>query len=77
MRNGTCPKCGASSVYKRTAGISRGDGGVHIYTGATETEQARRLRVYRLRYLREHYPASGQAPGHRKVLVQGRLRPRL
>ena len=34
MRNGTCPKCGASSVYKRTAGISRGDGGVHVYTGA-------------------------------------------
>jgi len=34
MKNGTCPKCGASSIYKRTAGISRGDGGVHIYTGA-------------------------------------------
>ena len=34
MKNGTCPKCGASSIYKRTAGISRGDGGVHIYTSA-------------------------------------------
>ena len=34
MKSGTCPKCGASSVYKRTAGISRRDGGVHIYTGA-------------------------------------------
>ena len=34
MKNGTCPRCGASSVSKRTAGISRGDGGVHIYTGA-------------------------------------------
>ena len=34
MKNGTCPKCGLSSVYKRTAGISRRDGGVHIYTGA-------------------------------------------
>ena len=34
MKNGTCPKCGASSGYMRTAGISRGDGGVHAYTGA-------------------------------------------
>jgi ribosomal protein S27AE len=33
MRNATCPKCGASSVYTRTARISRGDGGVHVYTG--------------------------------------------
>ena len=24
----------ATSIYKRTAGISRGDGGVHVYPGA-------------------------------------------
>jgi ribosomal protein S27AE len=33
MKNGICPKCGESSVFTRTAGISRGDGGVHVYTG--------------------------------------------
>ena len=34
MKSGTCPKCGAASVFTRQAGVSRGDGGVHIYTGA-------------------------------------------
>jgi len=33
MKNGTCRKCGASSVYNHTAGISRGDGGVRVHTG--------------------------------------------
>jgi len=34
MKNGTCPKDGAASIHMRAAGISRGDGGVHVYTGA-------------------------------------------
>jgi len=34
MKKGTCPKCGAASVYMRKAGIGRGDGGDHVYTGA-------------------------------------------
>ena len=35
MKDGKCPKCGAASVYSRTAGLSRGDGGFHIYTSGT------------------------------------------
>lgn len=33
MKCGKCPMCGGSSVFVRQAGVSRGDGGVHVYTG--------------------------------------------
>jgi predicted RNA-binding Zn-ribbon protein involved in translation (DUF1610 family) len=34
MRSGTCPKCGETAVYRKQKGISLGEGGVHVYTGA-------------------------------------------
>jgi ribosomal protein S27AE len=34
MRNGKCPKCGKPTVYAKQRGMSFGDGGIHVYTGA-------------------------------------------
>jgi predicted nucleic-acid-binding Zn-ribbon protein len=31
MKSGTCPKCKSAAVYKRTKGMSLGEGGVHVY----------------------------------------------
>lgn len=35
MRNGICPKCNSTEIYKKVNGIGHGDGGgsVYIYTG--------------------------------------------
>jgi hypothetical protein len=33
MKNGTCPKCSAATVYKRAKGMSFVDGGVHVFAG--------------------------------------------
>lgn len=57
MKNGICPKCGASSIHMRATGISRRDGGVHVYTGAvTKSSKVDEYACTSCGYIESHIP---------------------